>query len=143
MNPKEKLLVEAIRNLLSDSNDSLGLVFHKGTEETSHMAQFRHQDIENEFRVRANDPKMNLYEAVTAAFYHTHSYRNIDDPDFDQAFLKQMGDIVPESDKALALEILNNIRKDMGTNYMGGDIDDFDVVRNLDGIREVMGTSQQ
>lgn len=137
MDRNEQLLAEAVSNMLSD-RAALGLDFHKNAKETSHFVQSRHQDIECEFRVRANVPDMNLYEAVTAAFYHTHSYRNIDDPKFDEAFMKQMGDIVPQSDKELALEILYTMRKEIGQ-----DINDFDVVEDLDQMRGVTGAQDE
>ena len=141
MNPKERMLFEAVQNMLKDKT-SYGLDFHKGNVEDSHHAQFRHQDIEKTFKIKVNQPNVNMYEYVCAAFHHTHSYRNIDDPKFDLAFQKQMGKIVPKTDQAIAFKVLNDMRKEFSPKAPGGDIEDRNTIGDLEDMRTAMGNDK-
>ena len=112
MNRNESVLLEAIKNMLSDKA-KLGLSIHN-TEETSHNAQFHYQDVEDRFKIKTNTPDISMYDAINGAFFHTHSYMNIDSPQFDLAFKKQMdGMAIPHSEQELALKYLNDIRKEL------------------------------
>jgi len=126
MNGNEKLLLEAISNMLDDKT-KLGLSFHKIPErgkgesnEKSHNVQFRWEDIEDTMRLKLNaDPKITMYEAISGAFFHTHSYKNIDDPDFVLCFKKQMsgaGNSVPLVEQEIALKHLDSIIREFYDN---------------------------
>lgn len=111
MNQNESLLLEALKNMLSDKT-KLGLSIHN-REETSHNTQFHWEDVEDKFRLKINTPKILMYEPISSAFRHTHSYLNIDDPKFDLSFRKQMdGMAVPHSEQELALKYLDELRKE-------------------------------
>jgi hypothetical protein len=112
MNTNESLLLEAISNMLSDSAQ-LGLSIHK-KEETSHNAQFHYQDVEDKYRIKINDPAITLYDAINGAFYHTHSYKNIDDPQFEICFKKQMdGMSIPHPEQKLAIKYYKDLLKEL------------------------------
>jgi hypothetical protein len=113
MDSAESLLLEAMKNMLSDKID-LGLGFHGDTEERSHMTQFHWQDVEDMMRVKLNNPAIDHHESISGAFFHTHSYKNIDDPRFDLAFRKQMsGMVVPNNEQELALKYVDEIRNEL------------------------------
>ena len=158
MKQQEKLLLEAIKNMLSD-NVKLGLVFHpihaKYEEPADHKTQFHIQHVEDMMRIKLNNPKIRLYEAISGAFFHTHSYKNIDDPQFDLAFRKQMsGMVVPIVEQDLAVQYLNEIREELGMNIYGRETrlapprpntssaEQYTGLADLDGIRQSMGTAQ-
>jgi len=127
MNHNENLLVEAIRNMFDDSA-KLGLAYHDEPEERAHQAQFHQEAVENMFRIKANNPKISQYEAITGAFFQTHSYRNIDDPAFTLAFRKQMTGMHVSPDQIdLALKYVDEIRKElkMPEQHSGRRIDTF------------------
>ena len=112
MNTNEILLLEAISNMLSDSA-KLGLSIHK-QEETTHNAQFHYQDVEDKFRIKINDPSITMHDAISGAFYHTHSYKNIDDPQFKICFKKQMdGMAVPHPEQKLAIKYFEDLLKEL------------------------------
>lgn len=112
MNKSESLLLEALKNMLSDKAQ-LGLAIHK-PKETSHDAQFHWQDVEDRFRIKINKPEISMFDSINGAFFHTHSYKNIDDPQFDISFQKQMdGMVVPHSEQKLALKYLDELRKEL------------------------------
>ena len=127
MNSHESLLLEAITNMLN-SVTKLGLDYHGEKEERSHQAQFHIQDCEDEFRIKINKPNITHYDAISAAFFQTHSYKNIDDPAFNLAFRKQMtGMAVPPEQIDLALKYLEALRKElkMPTQHSGRRLDTF------------------
>jgi len=146
MNANEKLLVEAVRSMLSD-RAKLGLAFHGEPEERSHMVQFQQQGTEDMFRIKINKPEITHYEAVSGAFFHTHSYRNLDDPQFELAFRKQMsGMTVPPDQQDLAVKYLGELRNEleMPVRDTGRRIDMFSAsaeeangAAHVDDLREV------
>ena len=149
MNHPERLLLEAVKNMLGDKAQ-LGLAFHKKPEERSHMAQFHIQNVEDTFKIKINDPGIRFYDSIAGAFFHTHSYKNIDDPQFDLAFRKQMsGMAVPIEEQTLAIKYLDEIREDLDMPVDGRKtvIKQFEPntssaerstgIADLDGIKEV------
>lgn len=118
MNKHESMLLEAISNMLSDKAQ-LGLSIHK-PQETSHCAQFELENIKDKFRIKINNPEISMFDSISGAFYHTHSYKNIDDPQFDISFKKQMdGMVVPHNEQDLALKYLDELRKEFKTKIGG------------------------
>jgi len=112
MNKNESLLFEAVKNMLSDKAQ-LGLSIHS-PEETSHNTQFQWEDIKDKFRIKINDPDISMFDSISSAFNHTHSYKNIDDPEFTISFRKQMdGMTIPHSEQELALKYLDEVRKEL------------------------------
>lgn len=127
MNRSESLLLEAVKNMLDD-RVKLGLSIHDGRKEKSHTVQFDRENIENTMRVKLNDPKISMYDSICGAFFHMHSYKNIDDPSFDLAFRKQMnGMVVPPEEQDLAIKYLDEIRKeyDLDPQHYGRRRDTF------------------
>ena len=121
MNSAEILLLEAMKNMLDDKA-KLGLAIHK-VKETSHTAQFSHQNIENKFKIKLNQPNIIMFESISAAFHHTHSYQNIDNPQFELSFRKQMdGMSVPQNEQNLAIKYLDQLRNELKMP-VGGRID--------------------
>lgn len=119
MNKNESILLEAVKNMLSD-RAQLGLAIHN-QEETSHNTQFHWQDVEDKFKIKINDPKISMFDSISGAFYHTHSYKNIDDPQFDISFKKQMdGMAIPHSEQDLAIKYLDELRKELKMEAEGG-----------------------
>ncbi len=112
MHNNEVLLLEAIKNMLGDRAE-LGLAIHK-TEETSHNTQFHYQDVEDRFKIKLNQPEITMFESISGAFFHTHSYLNIDSPKFDLSFRKQMdGMAIPHSEQEQALKYLYELREEL------------------------------
>lgn len=112
MDRNETLLLEAITNMLSD-NAKLGLSIHN-VEETSHNTQFHYQDVEDRFKIKLNNPDISMFDSINGAFFHTHSYKNIDDPQFNISFKKQMdGMVVPHSEQELALKYLEELKAEL------------------------------
>ena len=111
MNKNESLLFEAVKNMLDDKAQ-LGLSIHN-TEETSHNSQFQWEDTKDRFRIKTNNPDISMFDSVNSAFNHTHSYKNIDDPQFNISLKKQMdGMVIPHTEQELALKYLDEIRKE-------------------------------
>jgi len=113
MNSNESTLLEAIKNMLT-AKAELGLAIHdlKKKEERTPNAQYHQQDTEDQFRIKLNKPEISMFDAISAAFFQTHSYLNIDSPNFNIAFKKQMdGSVVPQSEQELALKYLDELRK--------------------------------
>jgi len=111
MDKNESLLLEAVKNMLSDKAQ-LGLSIHN-QEETSHNTQFHWQDVEDKFKIKINKPEISMFDSINGAFFHTHSYKNIDDPQFNLSFKKQMdGMVVPHSEQEIALKYLEELRKE-------------------------------
>ena len=109
MNKNEQLLLEALQNLLGDKA-KLGLADHD-KDETSHLQQFGHEDIEDSFRLKSiNSP---FADILNSCFNRVHSYKYIDHPYFDISFKKNMtmqgvpGEIMEE-----ALEWVDEIREE-------------------------------
>ena len=122
MNESESLLLEAVKNMLSDKAQ-LGLSIHK-PEETSHNTQFHWQDVEDKFRIKLNKPEISMFDSISGAFFHTHSYKNIDDPQFVISFSKQMdGMAVPQSEQKLALKYLEELKKELKMEIPSGRFD--------------------
>jgi len=119
MNKKESMLLEAVSNMLNDTAE-LGLSIHD-TEETSHFAQFHNEDIKNKFRLKINNPNITMFDAISAAFYHTHSYKNIDDPKFIISFKKQMDGLsIPQNEQDMAIKYLEELRDEFDSHVPNG-----------------------
>ena len=118
MNRNESILFEAVKNMLDDKAQ-LGLSIHN-TEETSHNAQFHWEDIADKFRIKINNPKITMFDAISGAFYHTHSYKNIDDPQFDISFRKQLDGLsVPQVEQKLVLKYIEELRTELKAEVGG------------------------
>lgn len=145
MKHNEKLFLEAVSNMFSDAA-KLGLAYHGDTDERSHYVQYHWQSAEDMYRIKINNPKITHYEAISAAFFHTHSYKNIDDPSFDLAFRKQLtGSAVPPDQIDLALKYLDELRKelDMPVQHSGRRIDTFsNSAESATGSQNVEGLRQ-
>lgn len=112
MDSSEALLLEAVKNMLGDKA-KLGLSIHN-VEETSHNTQFHYQDVEDKFRIKINQPTITMFDSISGAFFHTHSYLNIDDPKFDFSFRKQMDSMaIPHNEQTQALKYLSELRKEL------------------------------
>lgn len=132
-NKLEKLLVEAMKNLLDQ--DELGRV-DADYEERSHHTQFQYEDINRDFALAIKDS--DFFNSLTAIFYKIHSYKWIDDTKFEQAMiddLESMG--VPNEEIENALNALDKVRK----QYLGNDYskDEADVgwPEDMEGIKQV------
>ena len=115
MNRSESMLLEAIHNML-DADEQLGLKFHANKPpELSHKVQFRREDIQHTFRLKLNNPKIDNFDNISAAFKATHDHCSIDDPRFDVEFRGRMsksGVPVPPAEQDLAMKYLNETRKE-------------------------------
>ena len=113
MKDDEKLLLEAIKNMLHDKV-KLGLQIHNDDkrDEKLNPHDLQHA-IEDEFRVRINIPEITMFDAVCAAFHHTHSYMNFG-YEFIEAFRKQLQSLkVPQKE----IEIILNHVETMVNDY--------------------------
>jgi len=110
----EKLLVEAFRNALDDK--ALGfLPKDKQTKETSHYLQFKYEDINDMMFLKVNT--LTFADAIMTAFQNAHSYKYIDEPSFEQSFLKNMKAMgIPSAEQGKATEavkkVINSLSKD-------------------------------
>jgi len=123
MNKNESMLLEAVKNMLSDTA-ALGLSIHgQHKESKNELKHDRYFDIENKFKIKINSPDISMFDSISSAFHHTNSYKNPDDPQFDISFKKQMdGMVVPDNEQELALKYLDDLRKELGMET-GGRVD--------------------
>lgn len=107
----EKYLLEAVKNALDAK--ALGLLSGKDKhKETSHFQQFKFEDIQNMMFLKVNESP--YAQAITAAFYKNHSYKYIDDPSFQEGFVKDMKAMgVPATEQQKAVNALNNIIQEL------------------------------
>lgn len=144
MNSNESMLLEAIKNMLSDTAE-LGLSIHdlKGKREQAHNAQDNYQEIEDKFRVHlSSDPDITLFDLICGAFVQTHSYKSIDSPDFERSFRKQMGATVPPQEKDIAIKYLEKLRKEF-TAPVGGRPDKMEHNVATDSAEQAVGLQDQ
>lgn len=117
MNSNESILLEALKNMLNDKA-SLGLGQYKKSEEQEKwggpVPPCNYEYIENMFRLKINKPSTTHFEAISGAFFQTHSYKNLFHPTFDESFNHQMVNmIVPENERQEALKVVSEIRDDL------------------------------
>jgi hypothetical protein len=110
------MLLEAIGNMLKDKA-SLGLHQYAKSEEQKDFEKLppsQYEYVENVFRLKINTPKIKSYESVSGAFYHTHSYKDLFHPTFNESFNHQMVNmIVPDDERKFALDVVNQLRKEI------------------------------
>ena len=125
LNDVEKQIVEAVETMLRHDftilesidtmvrdGDKLGLAFHKDVEETSHMAQFLHEEIQELFELKNLDSK--FHDSLTSAFRKVHGYKYIDDPSFVEAFHKELiAQGVPGEERSKAVGTIPVIIKEL------------------------------
>lgn len=146
LNQDELLLLEALDAMLS--GPELGLAFHTdkntygdGSEKQS--AQFEHENIDAEFRTKANAKDFKCYDSICAAFRKIHSYKYLNDATFGEAFKKEMTAMaVNRGEMAEALNIVDEIV----TDHMAGAEDwaekDYGLNPHLDEINKVSQPEQ-
>jgi hypothetical protein len=107
MDPNEKVLLEAIGNMLQQKA-KLGLAAHD-PEETSHATQFEWEGLDDMFNIKTQD--LTFHDAITSAFQMVHSYKYIDDPRFNMAFEKELeARAVPPEEIAKSIDVIQTMR---------------------------------
>lgn len=122
LDKKQQRLVEAIRSTLKASvidesvlADMLKDVQTDVPDETAHGSQFRWEGIDDAFRLKvAGTPHE---EAITSAFYQTHSYKYLDHPTFKIAFERELKQrAVPTAGIQDAMEHIDTLTKELAKN---------------------------
>lgn len=114
MNSDEKLLSEAVKNMLQQ-DAKLGLSYHKPPHEkreSSHFFQYQWESVDDMYQLAISESKFS--DSLSAAFYKVHSYKYVDDPSFKIALdaeLRSMG--IPKEDRELALKSLDKVLKEV------------------------------
>ena len=114
MNASEKLLLEAVRNMLHQ-DARLGLAYHKPDQvkrESSHFMQFHRETIDDMYQLAISESK--FADSLTAAFSKVHCHKYIDDPTFKLAMdteMRSMG--LPQEDRDLALKSVDKVIKEL------------------------------
>lgn len=148
----EKMLIEEISTMLS-KGDKLGLKNKDDSFEQkgiSQSSQFAREDIDASFRTKVNSSNLNHYDAITASFAKIHSYKNIDDDSFQEAFEHDMtAQGLPREEITKAVELVNKIieeyleegqwdEKDYGLNPHMDEIIDVSKPENEDNKSEII-----
>lgn len=117
----EKLLLEAFKNALGD--DALGfLPKDKQTKETSHSRQFKYEDINDMMFLKVNTSSFS--DAIMAAFYQVHSYKEITDPTFELSFMKNLKAMgIPKTEQEKALTGVRSVVKELSKDGFKGEAD--------------------
>jgi len=107
LNKDEKMLAEAIKNMLDDT--ALGVDAHKDAgEERAHTFTFLHEEIEQAFRLEAID--LEHHDDVCSAFSKIHSHKYLDDPSFALSFKKELSArAVPLEEQEAALKVMGKV----------------------------------
>jgi hypothetical protein len=79
------MVIEAVGGLFNNNDDALGRTPH---EETSHGFEFQWNNIEEMFALKT--AKSTFHEELCGAFRDIHSYKYLDDPTFEVAFVKRL-----------------------------------------------------
>jgi hypothetical protein len=146
LNEHETLLLEALNAMLS--GPELGLAFHTdkntyGDGSEKRNAQFEHENIDAEFRMKANAENFRCYDGICAAFTKIHSYKYLNDTTFNEAFKKEMTAMAVNRDEmAKALDIVDDIVKDRTDGADDWAEKDYGLNPNLDAIKEVSQPEQ-
>jgi hypothetical protein len=123
LEPLEKRIVLAFRQTLREglvSEDSTVLqkmlddVAHD-VEETSHQSQFRWEGIDDAFKLKAAGSPYE--DALTSAFFQTHTYKYLDNPTFKLSFERELRQrAVPTSEMNDALGHVDSLIADLQKN---------------------------
>jgi len=146
LNENELLLLEALDAMLS--GPELGLAFHTdkntygdGAEKQS--AQFEHENIDAEFRMKANAADFKHHDGICAAFRKVHSYKYLNDLNFDEAFKKEMTAMaVDRNEMAKALKIVDDLVKDHTAGAEDWAEKDFGLNPNFNLLKKVSQPEQ-
>jgi len=145
MNDSEEKAILALRNLLkedliSEETTLQDMLKHvkSDSEETSHLSQFRWEGIDDAFQLKVSDSPHK--DAITSAFFQTHTYKYVDNPTFELSFERELRQrAVPQKEVKLAVdsmhELVNELKKNPGEQDSGWSqiIDDLvDVTTNAD-----------
>lgn len=119
----EEKVVLALRNALRATRtlteetslaDMLKQVKHDD-EETSHTSQFRWEGIDDAFKLKVAGSEFE--DAITSAFFQTHSYKYIDHPTFAKSFRKELtARALPTKEIDAALGYLETLQKEFNRN---------------------------
>ena len=117
----ENKIVFALHNSLRETinenttlQDMLKSVSHD-TDETSHNSQFRWEGIDDAFKLKvAGNP---FEDAITSAFFQTHTYKYLDHPTFNLSFERELRQrAVPTQEIESAMSKLSELITDLDKN---------------------------
>jgi len=117
----EQKVILALRNLLKESRTVSEdttlqdmLKFVKG-DETAHHSQFRWEGIDDAFKLKvAGNP---FEDAITSAFFQTHTYKYIDNPTFKKSFQKELTQrAIPTIEVDGAMKHFDSLVKELSKN---------------------------
>lgn len=119
----EEKVVFALRNALratrtlkeeSSLADMLSQVKHDD-DESSHTSQFRWEGIDDAFKLKVAGSEFE--DAITSAFFQTHSYKYIDHPTFAKSFRKELtARALPTKEIETALDHVETLQKELSRN---------------------------
>lgn len=118
----EERVVLALRNALRNTRTlkeestlaaMLDQVKH-GNDETSHHSQLRWEGIDDAFRLKvAGNP---FADAITSAFFQTHTYKYVDHPTFAKSFRNELSArALPTKEIDNALGFLETLQKELSS----------------------------
>lgn len=123
LNEAESKVVNALRNVLKESRvvsedttlqDMLDSV-KNDSEETSHHSQFRWEGIDDAFKLKVSGSPFE--DAITSAFFQTHSYKYVDHPTFKESFLKELtARSVPDKELQNAVKQFDSLVNELSNN---------------------------
>jgi hypothetical protein len=123
LEPLEKKIILAFRHtlhesLVSEDNTTLqGMLDNVAhdAEETSHHSQFRWEGIDDTFKLKvAGSP---YEDALTSAFFQTHTYKYLDNPTFKLSFERELRQrAVPTNEMTDALGHVDSLITDLKKN---------------------------
>lgn len=108
---KEKVLLEAVKNLLDQ--DNLGLPKSDVEKPGSHTFQFQYENINDLFCIKILKDT-SFYDSHNSAFRKVHSYKYLEDPTFEASYaseLRSMG--IPKSEIELGIETIKKVREEI------------------------------
>jgi hypothetical protein len=144
MNKNEKLLAEAVETMLQH-DAKLGLKMHdvddKNLGENERGLEYLHGQIDEMFALKAAE--LTHANGVCQAFQKVHSYKYLDDPEFEIAMKKEMvAQAVPVEDRTKAVGFIPTIISELKEDQAEWAERDFGFNPALDDIKEASRPEQ-
>jgi len=145
LNKKEKMLLEAVQNMLQQ-DVMLGLSIHKNTDDEAYLSaergyEYLHNQIDEMFSLRAAD--ITHTDGVCQAFHKVHSYKYLDDPSFETAMQKEMvAQGVPKEERAQAISWIPKIIEELKEEQSEWSEKDFGFHPQLDEVKDASQPEQ-